>query len=175
MTWFLILSICFPLQMFVSTYDETRKRAGIQQDEDSDTAAATPTDSTPSDLFSPPTPTGPVVAPNELGFTDRPPITEITGAWSALADEHMLGTAMALEELKLHAKSLPNSFKGFATPELNPMVGPFIRLSFVFCLSQGACHDLLGDCSKSRKDCCRMHGRHHLVSPHPGFGFRSLY
>lgn len=100
--------------MFVSTYDETRARARNKNNDTEDGSSTTDSDIFPQ----PPTPTGPIVH----DISDRPPIAELTGAWSALADEAALATQQALEEIKLHGKSLPIGFKGVATPDLNPMV-----------------------------------------------------
>ena len=106
--------------MFVSTYDETRRRlqhrGGDEESNPSPTSATSAIDF--DSLPRPPTPTGPVVH----DVSDRPPIAQITGAWAALADEASLATAQGVEELKLHGRSLPNGFKGLATPEFNPMV-----------------------------------------------------
>lgn len=105
--------------MFVSTYDETRSHKslsqGILEEEADDFQMDTET------LMSalPPTPTGPIVYDIN---SDRPPITEITGAWAAVADEATLMTAAGMEEVKSHGRSLPKDFKGLATPEMNPMV-----------------------------------------------------
>lgn len=110
--------------MFLSTYDESRTRshAGNKDKQDVGDGTQSPTDAastTDSDSFpQPPTPTGPIVH----DVSDRPPIAEITGAWSIMADEASLASPQGLEELKLHGKSLPHGFKGLATPELNPMV-----------------------------------------------------
>lgn len=105
--------------MFVSTYDESRVQGIRRHDED----ASSPTSTTDVSVFSfPPTPTGPVVH----DVNERPPITEVTGAWAAIADEAALATVSGMEELKLHVhgkvSALPANFKGLATPELNPMV-----------------------------------------------------
>jgi hypothetical protein len=106
--------------MFLSTYDETRskpqRQSGDEESNPSPTSAASV--NAFESLPRPPTPTGPVVH----DVSDRPPIAQITGAWAALADEVSLATAQGMEELKLHGKSLPNGFRGLATPELNPMV-----------------------------------------------------
>lgn len=106
--------------MFVSTYDESRLRSSIQAGDETSTTADSSRPQTPVDIFSlPPTPTGPTVS-QEL--SDRPSITEITGVWAALADENALTTPAGAAEMKLHGRALPSNFKGFAVPELNPMV-----------------------------------------------------
>jgi hypothetical protein len=108
------------IQMFVSTYDETRSQSRRSSGEEESSPSPTSTTSAVDLelLPRPPTPTGPVVH----DVSDRPPIAEITGAWTALADEASLATAQGIEELKSQGKALPNGFRGLATPELNPMV-----------------------------------------------------
>ncbi|KAF8310300.1 hypothetical protein DL93DRAFT_1665994 [Clavulina sp. PMI_390] len=122
-------------RMFVSTYDESRVNQNgdsANPSDDTDTTTDTDTDtsddrdsssstSTPASSIAPAHAlTGPLIH----DLTDRPPITEITGAWSAIADEAALATPAGMEEMKLYGKSLPggaSSFKGLAVPDLNPM------------------------------------------------------
>lgn len=112
-------------QMFVSTYDESRARptlSDIAEKSDLDGGPPSPT-STSSTAISdslpqPPTPTGPVVH----DLSDRPPIADLTGIWSALADDASFGVGQGAEEMRRLGKGLPVPFKGLATPELNPMV-----------------------------------------------------
>jgi len=82
--------------VFVSTYDEIATARMTHSLVTS--PAETPTEETPE-------------PPMSMFDADARGISEIKGAWSALA--HGLGD--------LDASGLPKGFKGLATPELNPM------------------------------------------------------
>jgi hypothetical protein len=108
--------------MFVSTYDGSRnEKIGANNTNASSDGEATPSSEHSNDV--PFTPT------HLTAESDRSPgIAEIRGAWGALADE-------SWTEVGVDAKTLPGSFKGLATPELNPMVScftfPSLRVPYI--------------------------------------------
>lgn len=95
--------------MFVSTYRE-------QHAEDSKDDSTSDVSSAESSSL-PPTPTGPYA----LNDPDSTSVTEVSGAWAALADEAAVLANAHAGELLVGAGTVPHGFKGLATPNMNPM------------------------------------------------------